>query len=60
MVQDLIDAQNLYNIMLAFERRMHGNKRWRKRQPNKADKILEKINEDFEEWNNKNTRQKMH
>ena len=56
MVQDLIDAQNLDNIMLAFEKRMHDNKRWRKRQPNKADKILEKINEDFEEWNNKNTR----
>ena len=49
MVQDLIDAHNVESIMLAFERRMYDSKRWRKRQPNKADKIFERMDADFEE-----------
>ena len=48
MVQDLVDAQSLTEIMLALENRLYKNKRWRNKEPTKADRILEKINNDFE------------
>jgi len=46
--------------MLAFESRIRKNKKWRCCKPNKAERIIEKMEDDFEEWTSLNTRKKMH
>ena len=48
MLQDLINAQSMAEIMLAFEKRLYKNKKWCVMKPAKADIILERMDNDFE------------
>ena len=60
MLQDLVNAESIAEILLAFEKRLYKNKKWCIKKPSKADIILEKMDNDFEKWTNENTRKKMH
>ena len=59
MIQDIVDADNLEEVMMAFGRRLNRSKRWMNCKPNKANIILERLNGSFEEWNSENTRHYM-
>ena len=43
MIEDLVVAQDIDEICLAFERRLKRNKRWQACKPNKANKMMENL-----------------
>ena len=49
MVQDIIDSPDLCSVLLAFELRLNKIRKWIPIKPNKMERILEKMDNDFEE-----------
>ena len=49
MIKDLIEAQNIEEILTAFENRLLRNKRWQATKPNKAHRIMKSLEREFDE-----------
>ena len=50
MLQDIVDSRNINDTMKAMEKRIKRNKKWTTIKPTKVEIIMEKLNNNLDEW----------